>query len=223
MANNSSHLSSVFTALIVLTLASCGPRSEKTEVSFTTTIDVLQVGGITLPSEFDDVPVRGFLTGDPFADTDPVTRYIGEFPRATLRGAGPEVGACNDGQRHLVALDPSPDRPLTMTAQVIGDTGAEDVSTDDNCRCDSRIDEIEINELTVFFDSELDSVQLGKVTLTGSTLCPNIPDGHLVSGDREFGGSVDIFGAVVLRVAPDRSTILADISLSMVESDHSGS
>ncbi len=210
-------------AVGIITLIACTPKSDKTEVSFTTTIDVLQVGGITLPANFSGVPVTGFLTGDPFARIDPYTRYIGEIPRATLPGAGPEFGDCNDGDRHLIALDPSPDRPLTMTARVIADTGGDDVSDDGTCRCDSRIDEIAINELTVFFGSPTDSVQLGKVTLTGDALCPNIPDGHLVSGDREFGGEVDIFGAVVLRVAPDNSTILADISLSMVETVSPGS
>ena len=209
-------------ALLVLTLFAC-TKSDKTEVAFTTTIDVLQAGGITLPVNFAGVPVTGFLTGDPFARIDPYTRYVGEFPRATLPGAGLEVGDCNDGDRHLIALDPSPDRPLTMTAKVIADTGGDDVSDDRTCRCDSRIDEIEINELTVFFGSPPDSVHLGKVIITGDLLCPNIPDGHLVSGDREFGGEVDIFGAVVLRVAPDNSTILADISLSMVETDSPGS
>lgn len=210
-------------AMCIITLIACTPKSDKTEVSFTTTIDILQVGGITLPANFNGVPITGFLTGDPFAAIDPYTRYIGEFPRATLPGAGFEVGDCNDGDRHLIALDPNPDRPLTMTAKVIADTGGDDVSDDRTCRCDSRIDEIAIHGLTVFFGSPTDSVQLGEVTLSGDMLCPNILDGHLVSGDREFGGDVDILGAVVLRVAPDNSTILADISLSMVETDSPGS
>ncbi len=215
---------SIFLSISILTLfISCTNSSPKTEIAFTETVDIFQVGNQGLLPEYDGVRITGFNLGYPIYNRDQVTRYIGDIPRATLDGAGLEAGICNDGDKHLVALDPSPDRPLLLTAQIIGDTGNEDVSDDRNCRCDSRIDEIALQGLVVFFEGGLPPLQFANFKLSGESLCPNTVDGHLVSGDREFGGSVDIFGAVVLRIAPDSSTILADVSLSMIESESRGS
>jgi len=218
-------MKSTTTVFILLFLAasmiSCSNRSDKTEIAFTETIDVFQVSSPSLPARYSGIPITGFVVGYSLDNTAPIQRYIGEFPRATLEGAGEEFGSCNDGRKHLIALDPSPDRPLRMTAKVIGDTGAEDVSHDRNCNCDSRIDEIAVEGFAVYFQGMSEPLQFDGFKLSGEELCPNIEDGHLVRGDREFGGAVDIMGAVILRVAPDNSTILADISLSMIESDRS--
>jgi hypothetical protein len=111
----------------------------------------------------------------------------------------------------------------TFTAEIIADTGGDDVSDDRNCQCDSKIKSIEIPSLAIYFEGVASPFGIQPLRIEGDVLCPNIPDGHLVNGDREFGGDVEVFGAIILRVAPDRSTLLADISLSMVEADSPGS
>lgn len=209
----------LFIGFLAFTIIGCDSDSDGTEISFVKTIDVLRNGNPGLPSAFDDMAVTGFVIRYNLDNVIPITRYVGEIPLASLPAAGDEYGLCNDGTAHLVALDASPDRPLGLTANIIGDTGAEDVSEDNDCKCDSRIDEIAISGFAVYFAGMEEPLQFDDFKIVGKALCPNIADGHLVSGDREFGGAVDIMGAVVLRVAADNSTILADISLSMVESD----
>ena len=131
----------VLTLFIAAFTSGCDDRSDSTEIAFTETLDIFDLSSPSLPSSFEGRPITGFVVGYSLENTEAITIYTGDIPRATLEGAGAEVGPCNDGRRFHVALDPSPDRPLRMTAQIIGDTGAEDVSTDRNCRCDSRIDQ----------------------------------------------------------------------------------
>ena len=207
--------------IISFSIAACdgGSASDRTEIAFTETIDIFRNGSPGLAGEFVGREITGFIVGYTLENTEPITRYIGEFPRVTLPGAGPEFGTCNDGNIHLAGLDVSSEHPIYLSAKIIGDTGAEDVSTDSNCHCDSRIDEIAIGGFAVFVEGVSYPLQLEGFKITGPALCPNVADGHHVAGDREFGGAVDIMGAVVLRVAPGGTTILADVSLSMVESE----
>lgn len=60
--------------------------------------------------------------------------------------AGEEFGLCNDGEV-FGADETSILGSLVRSANLIGDTGAEDVSHDTNCQCDARIENIVFNDL----------------------------------------------------------------------------
>ena len=77
----------------------------------------------------------------------PNTEYMsfmtGEFSR-TLSEAKAEFGFCQDGKIHNIDI-PEVDAVISL----IGDTGASDISSDDDCNCDSRIEGLSFSVLYV--------------------------------------------------------------------------
>ncbi len=67
--------------------------------------------------------------------------------------AGPEAIQCNDGDvidSSMITITGGLVRSITL----IGDTGADDVSDDNNCHCDTRIDDIVFNNVTFTLDED---------------------------------------------------------------------
>jgi hypothetical protein len=210
-------IQTICTLILVLAVAvSCDRPADKTEIQFITTIDVLENSSLEEPEFVRDLPVRGFILGYELEDRTVVTQAIGVIQNRTLPAAGSETPPCNDGEKYNpVAVDD----PVIHSMGLIADTGAEDVSDDNNCGCDSRIDFIQLRHIEVFYDGYPTPIQYASLQITGDALCPSIPGGHHVRGDREFGGPVDVGGGVVLRVDPVSNRLVVDISLFMVESD----
>ena len=132
-----------------------------------------------------------------------------------LNGAGFEAIVCNDGEKFGFGTGST----LLNFMEVIGDTGGDDVSEDTDCHCDTRIHAIEFNGLAVEFETG-PGIQFSPSRLEGNSLmCPNIPAGHLIRGDKEFGGPVNVSASITLRVADDRRALLADITYRVIETD----
>jgi len=147
-------------------------------------------------------------------NTAPVRIFTGNFGPGTLPAAGGEGIPCNDGESYAFSVT---DSPVTMLVKIIGDTGGDDVSDDNDCHCDTKIDYIELLNFAVYFNDVEVPLQFPDLKISGTALCPNIPDGHLIAGDREFGGDVEANGTITIRVADDNSTLMADVSLHMIE------
>ena len=69
----------------------------------------------------------------------------------TLNEGGFELGSCNDGTVHKMQFK---ERDFVHFAEVIGDTGADDVSNDLNCRCDSKIKTIYFKPIRICLETE---------------------------------------------------------------------
>lgn len=101
-----------------------------------------------------------------------------------IPGAGTETPPCNDGTP-LTRATNAPTAPLVRIVSLIGDTGGDDVSDDSDCRCDTHIQRLELANIIIHYADGIQS-SLGNRTIQGRYfLCPNIPEGHLVTGDRE--------------------------------------
>ncbi len=59
------------------------------------------------------------------------------------RAAGFEIGGCGDGEVHT----PSITGGLVSQMEIIGDTGGADISSDDDCSCDTQIRSIDFNRI----------------------------------------------------------------------------
>jgi hypothetical protein len=193
-------------------LMSCGGPSDGTEIEFTTTVNVLEQGNLSVPDEYRDLPILGFYFGHDLPRGPVLRTSFAEISNWRLPAAGPEFAFCNDGDIHTRALV---DNFLTSIS-LIGDTGNEDVSDDIDCNCDSRIESIAFNHLEVVYEGAV-GPQYEGFELKGDFLCPNSVEGHHIAGDREFGGEVEASISVTLRVLPDNSALVADITLHMIE------
>jgi hypothetical protein len=123
-----------------------------------------------------------------------------------LPAAGPEFGSlCNDGERTRRAYS----RGLVRILHLIGDTGGDDISNDEDCHCDARIDLIAFHPFEVIFEDGT-TLRIPEGLLTGNTLlCPNTS--HALGPQRDFGGRVIATVAVTMRVADDGSALFADV------------
>jgi hypothetical protein len=206
------HLGSVPLCLTALCLISCEPDDDRTEILYQTTINVLE--NQTLPYMLDEGDrIAGFYLGFDLNDRPLNQSASYTLSEQRLNGAGSEFGICNDGEKYNFGIGST----LLNFIQVIGDTGAEDVSDDGDCGCDTRINVIEFYGLDVLFESG-DHIAFSPSRLEGNTLmCPNIPAGHLINGDRDFGGPVKVDASITLRVSEDRRALLADITYHVVE------
>lgn len=203
-------------ALALMTGSSCKRTSGLTEIRFSNSFNVFEYGSPALPESYAGLPVTGFILGYSLENTEPVTRFEGAFGPTRFAAAGGEAIPCNDGTAYAVAIT---DSPVTVMMRVVADTGGDDVSDDRNCHCDSKIESMTLYGVAVFFEGMDVPLQIPELTISGDVLCPNVPDGHLVSGDREFGGEVQVDGSIVLRVADGRPGLLADVGLHMIELD----
>ncbi|MCR9164267.1 MAG: hypothetical protein ACE37F_24725 [Nannocystaceae bacterium] len=88
----------------------------------------------TVPSHLE---IAGFVS-----DTSSTIQVVSEK-------AGWETwGGCNDGD--VIMAGPADiSGGLVASAQLIGDTGSDDISDDANCSCDMRVDDIVFNEIEV--------------------------------------------------------------------------
>ncbi|MDW8054995.1 MAG: membrane dipeptidase, partial [Anaerolineae bacterium] len=88
------------------------------------------------------LPLRNLDPIPPGATLVPPT--VSEFD-ASLRAAGAEFGACNDGEQHEIRITEGPVSRMV----VIADTGGDDISDDENCGCDTKIVSLEFRPLRV--------------------------------------------------------------------------
>lgn len=195
-------------------MLSCDHASDRTEIRYSTTISVLEQQTIPYTLSEDQL-ISGFYLGYDLNDRPLRQTLTYELPEQRLEAAGSEAIACNDGKKYSFGSGST----LLNFIRVIGDTGGDDVSDDGDCGCDTRIDAIEFNGLEVAFDVGT-GIQFSPSRLEGKTLmCPNIPGGHHIRGDREFGGPVNVNASVTLRVSDDRRALLADIMYHVIETD----
>jgi microsomal dipeptidase-like Zn-dependent dipeptidase len=85
-----------------------------------------------------DAPANARITHITSATTSSVVNYRGP-------NAGSEFGGCNDGQ----IVTPPVTGNLIRAIQIIGDTGGRDISSDNDCRCDTQIRSIEFNPINL--------------------------------------------------------------------------
>lgn len=171
---------------------------------YRTTIDVLSnVRPAVSPST--GRTIIGFKLGD-FEDPREVLRTASFGPRQyEIPAAGPEFGICNDG----TPLERVHDELLVRVLGLIGDTGAEDISTDGDCHCDAHVKYVELQPIEVIF-ADGENLRIPTPGLPGRTLmCPNTS--HAFGGRTEFGGGVIATFAMRLRIADGGSRLLADI------------
>jgi hypothetical protein len=192
-------------------LMSC--EDDGTEILFTTTVNVLEQVSSGYPPGWEEWPIAGYYLGHGLPPDALLRTSSAEVSEWILPGAGAEFGICSDGETYSRDVNINFLRIVTL----IGDTGAEDVSDDADCKCDSRIESIEFYPFTVLFDGVPDTVRVPFMTLSGDFFCPNSVEGHHIAGDRDFGGDVNTSISVTLRVLPDNSALVADITLHMIE------
>jgi len=85
-----------------------------------------------------DAPANARITHITSATTSSVVNYRGP-------NAGSEFGGCNDGQ----IVTPPVTGNLIRAIQIIGDTGGSDISSDNDCSCDTQIRRIEFNPINL--------------------------------------------------------------------------
>lgn len=202
------HLFLITISLYMVLQATCLRRTDATEIRYEETVDIFAFGSQQNPAS--GTPILGFSTGTAIPP-EAVRVAKDSILTLTLPAAGAELGACQDGEVFRRAVY----RKVINSFGLIGDTGNEDVSDDRDCHCDSRIEYIQMNNFTVHFADPVGPVQLESFRI--ENLCPNIPDGHHYSGDREFGGKVFANLWITLRVLPDNSSIVAEVKLHMHE------
>jgi len=85
-------------------------------------------------------------------DSDPETGMIASIDSPTTAQivvrsppAGSESLPCSDGDLITIELEGGPVRSI----ELIGDTPGKDVSKDENCRCDTRVNDLVFNEVAV--------------------------------------------------------------------------
>ncbi len=99
-------------------------------------------------------PLQSTGSWDEVVFTAPAGRFIAGIAPAyqsstiTLVGpsAGPEFYVCADGQVVSASASSS---PAIQSVEVIGDTGGDDVSNDDDCGCDAQLRSIEFNPVPI--------------------------------------------------------------------------
>lgn len=193
----------ILTMVLMLALAACEP--DPTSITMTRTIDIYESQGI---------PLRSPITGFRYATEDgliPVvlTEATWTAERRRLPAAGPETPPCNDGEAHTLSAT-SGSRNFLMAAEVIGDTGSDDISDDTDCGCDTHIKRLAFTSLQV--EPADEHLQFANLELGKRELCPNLgQDVH--SGGREFGGAVDLELSTTLRVADGR--LLLDVTYAV--------
>lgn len=192
-------------------LISCA--DDGTEILFSTTVNMLEQVSSGYPPGWEDLPITGFYAGYGLPPETLLTTWTTGVEGWILPAAGPEFGICSDGETYSRDIESDFLRIVTL----IGDTGENDVSDDADCRCDSRVESIEFHPFTVVFAEFPDTVHIPYLSLRGDFLCPNSAEGHHIAGDREFGGEVETSVSVTLRVLPDNSALVADITLHMIE------
>lgn len=112
---------------------------------------------------------------------------------------------------------PGPTAPLVRLASFIGDTGDDDVSHDADCRCDTHIEFLELAPFILHYTDG------GRAEFPGARingryfLCPNIPGGHHVRGDRKFDNNVIVTFAMTIRVSDDDMNLLTDVRYEVIE------
>lgn len=203
-----------FLLFLATTLLLCGAScpGETTIVRFTKTINLLEsvtpsVGAMTGRT------ITGFKLGEFTSERDLLRTSTTGPILFDLEGAGSESPPCHDGTPYRRAAI----SPMIRILSLIGDTGNEDVSDDDDCRCDSHIEFIEFVPIEIAFeDGGVLRIPAGSIK-GRYLLCPNTRENHLISGDREFGGAVIATFNCTLRVSDSGDGLYADIQYDLRE------
>lgn len=171
------------------------------------TVDLHARFGATTPSV-----LTGFQLG---GDLDAPVRTRAEARvTATLPAAGAESPPCNDGTAHVRRVTGDP-MFVGDFVSLIGDTGAEDISTDRDCGCDTHISRMSFT-LIRMVPSLPNLPDLGSVTLGKADFCPNTLD-DLVVGDTNLDGQVEVTMTAVLEVRGGR--LMLDVTYEGREVD----
>jgi hypothetical protein len=199
----------------LIAVIACREDPNKTEIRFEHTVDVLPIIESQIILE-DHQRIAGFyISGLETEGRELRQGIIQAYDGYTLPAAGSEVIECRDG-RDLVFG--SWDEPILQFA-AIGDTGGDDVSDDDDCKCDTHIKHIQFTTLSILLEDGT-LLEPSSTRIEGRYLfCPNIPEGHLVRGDRDFNGPVMVTGSVHLYVSPDRRHLFAEVQYHVIEAD----
>ena len=197
---------SAMAVLAVLLMAACGSTASSIEMR--RTFDVLDLQP-DLRDFIGSEPITGFRIG-PEVDTPVLTEATWTAETRTLPAAGPETPPCNDGTPHrLVKAGERGLHDLLLGVEVIGDTGAEDISPDRNCQCDTHVSRLSLNDIRIEpRPSPGSSRGTSGIRLGREQLCPNRLD-DLVVGDNEFDGPVTVDLTATLRV--DAGRLLLDV------------
>ncbi len=200
----------IISTALLLCGSSCPNNS--TSVRFTKTLNLLEsitpsVGAMT------GRKISGFKLGDFSTERDLLRTSTTGPIQFELPGAGPETPPCNDGTPERRANK----APMIRILSMIGDTGGEDVSDDGDCHCDTHIEFIEFVPIEILFEDG-GNLRIPAGSIQGRyLLCPNTPEHHLISGDREFGGAVLATFNCTFRVADNGEGLFADIRYDVRE------
>ncbi len=189
---------------------SCSNNS--TSVRFIKTINFLEsvtpsVGAMTGRT------ITGFKLGDFASERELIRTSTTGSSQFDLPGAGSETPPFNNG----TPLRRAGIAPMVRILSLIGDTGGDDVSNDDDCHCDTHIEFIEFISIEVQFEDG-GNLHIPAGSIQGKRLlCPNTIENHLVSGDRDFGGGVIVTFNLTLRVADSGEGLFADVRYDLRE------
>lgn len=194
--------------LIIGIATSC----DQTDVRFNKTVNFLDNidPGVSVPE--GDL-IRGFRIFETSDTTDERRMYGLPAFSFQFPASGAEIGLCGEGDPVLIGTG-----ILVRIASLIADTGGEDISDDNDCSCDTHIDYLDFLRIQVYYQSGLvlDIPQGTKIH--GKILfCPNIPEGNLVGGDRDFSGSGRLTLRAVLRVSDDSRDLLLEVDYNLRE------
>lgn len=99
-----------------------------------------------------NAPYKKSITGFKIAGETYINRFAYTSVNKILPGGGAEFIGCNDGT--IYSVD-NIDRRFIERLRIIGDTGANDISADPDCSCDSRIEELKIKSFPIYiYDSQ---------------------------------------------------------------------
>lgn len=199
----------IITALL---LGSISCSNNITSIRYIKTINLLEhitpsVGSMTGRT------ITGFKLGEFSSERDLLRNSTTGPILFDLPEAGSESPPCSDGTPYRRAAI----SPMIRILSLIGDTGGDDVSDDDDCHCDSHIEFIEFVPIEIEFeDGGVMRIPAGSIQ-GRYLLCPNTRENHLISGDREFGGAVIATFNCTLRLADSGEGLFVDIQYDLRE------
>ncbi len=195
---------------VATALTACGTT---TSIVMTKQIDVLDHltsrGLLTTTGH----TVTGFRVGTTLPLPPFTTTASSRAETTVLPEAGSEVeGFCpGDGDGHDLTLTGN----AVTSVTVIGDTGNDDVSSDDDCHCDTQVKELLIDNLDIEATPPI-PFGFSNVTFGRDVLCPNRHAAHTShSGGLDFGGAVVVNFAAILSVVDGR--LLLDVTYAVRE------
>ncbi len=203
-------INSCIAAIFTLVLWTIEVRSQ-TEIHFAKTFNLLErIQPGVVPTY--GLGIVGFKT---VSLTDLVRRTYTSGPHPYfVGGARPEDPPCPFTPVFSLRYPSN----IIYSVDWVCNVSGRDISEDDDCACETHIANIQLMPIWVYFVDG--SVRyLNDHRIPGRfVLCPNIRDGHHIRGPLDFGGPVDTWITLTLRVADDSMSLLADIEYNIITS-----